>query len=444
MGYVGKKPTDAPLTSSDIGDGQVTAAKLGTDAVETAKVKDLNVTVAKLPATVDVSSKTVTLPASVGGLGTGIDVTSQITGVVPSANLGSGTASSSTVLYGDGTYKAEPTTDLTPVNQDILTLALRNSIDNNDAKYNLPNSAITHFESDADYDSGGSTNIIRNASEYLTTAYQTAAQFTSDSNTLVLYHFDGSDTSTTFTDSSSHSRTLTAVGNAQLDTAQKKFGTASLLLDGTGDACTLAASADWVFGTGDFTYEWWCRFNAVDKLQTMIMNGVHDTAPEIWIGCPYYSSPNNYVYYEMLPATGSRVSPTNNTNAFVADTWYHVAVTRDGANMRHYIDGVQIEAVSCTGSFGRNYEIQLGKRASAQYVDGWVDEFRISDTCRYTDGTTFVPNQVISVEATGTALGTTNVPTSAVTDVSGVMLLKDAYGSTTLGTDVKVYFTADN
>jgi hypothetical protein len=72
MGYVGKKPTDAPLTSSDIGDGQVTAAKLGTDAVETAKVKDLNVTVAKLPATVDVSSKTVTLPASVGGLGTGI------------------------------------------------------------------------------------------------------------------------------------------------------------------------------------------------------------------------------------------------------------------------------------------------------------------------------------------------------------------------------------
>ena len=65
MGYVGTKPTAAPLTSAQLEDGLVTAAKLATDAVETAKVKDLNVTVAKLPATVDVSSKTVTLPASV-------------------------------------------------------------------------------------------------------------------------------------------------------------------------------------------------------------------------------------------------------------------------------------------------------------------------------------------------------------------------------------------
>ena len=101
MGYVGKKPTDAPLTSAQLEDGLVTAAKLATDAVETAKVKDLNVTVAKLPATVDISSKTVTLPASVSGLGTGItnaqlagsiDVTSKITGTIPTVNLGSGSA----------------------------------------------------------------------------------------------------------------------------------------------------------------------------------------------------------------------------------------------------------------------------------------------------------------------------------------------------------------
>ena len=51
MGYVGTKPADAPLTSSQLDDGIVTAAKLATDAVETAKVKDLNVTAAKLAAT---------------------------------------------------------------------------------------------------------------------------------------------------------------------------------------------------------------------------------------------------------------------------------------------------------------------------------------------------------------------------------------------------------
>jgi len=37
-----------------------------------------------------------------------IDVTKGITGVLPTANLGSGTASSSTVLYGDQTYKTAP------------------------------------------------------------------------------------------------------------------------------------------------------------------------------------------------------------------------------------------------------------------------------------------------------------------------------------------------
>ena len=119
-------------------DGSVTEAKIATDAVTTAKIKDLNVTVGKLPASVDLSTKTITLPASVSGLGTGItntqlagsiDVTTKITGIVPTANLGSGTASSSTILYGDQTYKTEPTTDLTPVNQDMsVTLALRQSI----------------------------------------------------------------------------------------------------------------------------------------------------------------------------------------------------------------------------------------------------------------------------------------------------------------------------
>jgi hypothetical protein len=126
---------------NEVSDGAVTTAKLGTDAVTTAKILDNNVTVAKLPttldisgntvtlpasvsglgtgitasqltSTLDISSKTITLPASVSGLGTGIDVTSQITGVVPSANLGSGTASSSTYLAGDSTYKSITAVDI--------------------------------------------------------------------------------------------------------------------------------------------------------------------------------------------------------------------------------------------------------------------------------------------------------------------------------------------
>ena len=57
MGYIGTKPADAALTSADIEDGIVTAAKLATDSVEEVKVKALNITNAKIAAgTIDVLS----------------------------------------------------------------------------------------------------------------------------------------------------------------------------------------------------------------------------------------------------------------------------------------------------------------------------------------------------------------------------------------------------
>jgi hypothetical protein len=63
-------------------------------------------------ATLDISASTLTppatMPASSGVNLTALNATQLTSGTVPTARLGSGTASSSTVLYGDQTYKAEP------------------------------------------------------------------------------------------------------------------------------------------------------------------------------------------------------------------------------------------------------------------------------------------------------------------------------------------------
>jgi len=63
MGYIGSKPAEAPLTTSQLQDGLVTSAKLANDAVETAKVKDINVTNAKLGTDISAAKLTAgTLP----------------------------------------------------------------------------------------------------------------------------------------------------------------------------------------------------------------------------------------------------------------------------------------------------------------------------------------------------------------------------------------------
>jgi len=161
MGYIGTKPTAAPLTSSQLEDGLVTAAKLATDAVETAKVKDLNVTVAKLPAVVDISTKTVTLPASVAGLGTGINVTNQITGVVPSANLGSGSASSTTYLAGDQTYQTITEYDDSVLQSNVAMLGFKVAVNGSLTRYNLVDQSIDEFFDTSGVDASASTNEIR-------------------------------------------------------------------------------------------------------------------------------------------------------------------------------------------------------------------------------------------------------------------------------------------
>lgn len=82
---------------------------------------------------------------------------------------------------------------------------------------------------------------------------------------VALMHFDGSDGSTTITDSSSYARALTAAGNAQIDTAQSVFGGASLVMDGTGDRVTSASEASLIIGAQDFTLEGWLRTTVKER-----------------------------------------------------------------------------------------------------------------------------------------------------------------------------------
>ena len=80
------------------------------------------------------------------------------------------------------------------------------------------------------------------------------------STTVLLLSSNGSDADTTFTDDSPTTpHTITANGDAQLDTEYKKFGTASGLYDGTGDYLTTPDDADFDLSADDGGFDAWIK-----------------------------------------------------------------------------------------------------------------------------------------------------------------------------------------
>jgi hypothetical protein len=193
-----------------------------------------------------------------------------------------------------------------------------------------------------------------------------------ESNSLLL-HMDGSNGSTTFTDSSSNARTVTASGNAQISTAQSKFGGASGLFDGSGDylSCTLSA-----FGTNNFTIETWLRMTSFANYRMLYESRTADgdTAGFVW---GVNSSGQLFVYLGSFVLTAGTLS---------ANTWAHIALTRANGTWRMFIDGTLLTGTySNSGNLTRT-AARIGMDWATLYgANGYLDDFRITNgVARYT------------------------------------------------------------
>ena len=190
---------------------------------------------------------------------------------------------------------------------------------------------------------------------------------------ILTIHFDGNDGVTSYT--AETGQTVTFIGTAQLDTAQKKFGTASLLLDGDSDYVTLPDSDDWDFGSGDFTIDFQVRFNTVTGKDYYLINqygiaGHRSWVIEIGFGNLYFS----------YSIDGSLVLSPSVAWVPSTSTWYHIEIIRNGADLKFFVDGVQQGAtqdMSTITIFASDSVLQIGYY-TADYFDGWVDEIRIS------------------------------------------------------------------
>lgn len=206
-----------------------------------------------------------------------------------------------------------------------------------------------------------------------------------DSFTKLLLHCDGADGSTAFANSAiGGAAAVTAVGTAQVDTAQSVFGGASALLGAAGNYLSAAASADWNLGSGNFAIDFRVRFTGItsgapdgnfDLVLSRIVNG--DSSSTIAM----FLDGTDIGFFAR--SASSPVASYTATHGLAINTWYHLAFVRSGSSFFIFKDGVAYSLTTVT-AIGSNSMPDLSAFALFIGEDiavpgpGWIDEFRWS------------------------------------------------------------------
>ena len=169
---------------------------------------------------------------------------------------------------------------------------------------------------------------------------------------------------------STDGKTITVNGDAQLSTTEKKFGTASILFDGTGDNLALATSSDFGFGTGDFAVETFIRPTAITVLDTVF--DFRTANPEVALLISINSSGGIEVN-----VNGSNVI-TGGT--LTINTWAHIAVSRVSGTTSLFVNGSRVgSAYTDSNDYGNTKPLRIGSAFDGgNAFAGYIDEIRIS------------------------------------------------------------------
>lgn len=209
---------------------------------------------------------------------------------------------------------------------------------------------------------------------------------------------DGADGATVYTERSLNAAVATFVGNAQLDTAQQKFGTASLLLDGTGDYQEYPDDPAFVLGSSDFTVQGWVRFvslPAVGDEMTLVSQWSTSTPTDQAFAISLIQDGGSFrIRFEAEDAVG--VFEQGTISAPPLNTWIHFAAQRSaGDTLSIWWDGLlEFEAGGIfSGAVQDSTEtVKLGVFDPADgfgneaFLDGYLDDVQISTAAEYTPG----------------------------------------------------------
>lgn len=201
-----------------------------------------------------------------------------------------------------------------------------------------------------------------------------------------------------YTDATSKN-TLTTSGSPSISSTNKKFGTGGLVLNGS-SRLQKPYSANFDFGTGDFTIEFWLNSTVAWTSQPSSAGVLSHKASDATNGWVIYRDGNypsklNARIAGALPYCTTASTPTTGV-------WEHWAVTRQGTSVRWFKNGVldstctitaSANVADSTATFYVGYSQTWGG-----YLNAALDEVRITKgQARYTSNFTVpaaeFPNQ---------------------------------------------------
>ena len=182
---------------------------------------------------------------------------------------------------------------------------------------------------------------------------------------------------------------LETVGNAQVSTSVKKYGTGSLAFDGTGDWLSIPNTPNLQLGSGNFTIEGWINFSSLASNRGIMYFGTNPNSNFAY-GLQWAS---NALYF-WYTTNGSSLSSVSASWTPSTSVWYHLAVTRSGNDLKFFIDGTQIgttQSLSGVTIFNSTDVILIGGEATGSpnslpgTMNGYIDDMRITKgLARYT------------------------------------------------------------
>lgn len=194
------------------------------------------------------------------------------------------------------------------------------------------------------------------------------------SNVKLNCHMSGANGGTTFTDTSTGAKTVTANGNVQTSTAQARIGSSSALFDGTGDFLTLADSADWDF-PGDFSIETQIRTAATTR--QILLSNYQGASNGVTLQISLTTSGRIHVN---MSGDGSELDTGSGYTPISANTWAHVKVSRVGNLLILFVEGEAVHTATDSTSTTSTVGLYIGRLTTASTVidfNGYMQEVRV-------------------------------------------------------------------